>query len=63
MGVLDNAGSISHDAAIEKAHSEYNVYRAQLPDKLTDVERAYLDTLRDMQKKLKSGGIDAKEGE
>jgi len=63
MGVLDNAGSISHDTAVEKAHREHNTYRAQLPDKMTDVERAYLETLRDMQKKLKSGGTDDKEEE
>ena len=54
MGILENAGSISHDTAIEKAHREYTSYRAQLPDKLTAVELAYLDTLREMQKKLKS---------
>ena len=40
--------------ALEKAHSEYEAYRAQLPDELTDVEKAYLDTLRDMQKRLKA---------
>jgi hypothetical protein len=27
-----------------------------LPDDLTDVERAYLETLKDMQKRLKDGG-------
>jgi len=54
MGVLDNAGGVSHAAAIEKAHSEYDAYRAQLSDDLTDVKRAYLDTLREMQKKLTS---------
>jgi hypothetical protein len=41
---------------VEKAYREYDVYRAQLSDNLTDVEKAYLDTLRDMQKKLKAGG-------
>lgn len=56
MGVLGDAGSISHDSAVEKAHSEYDAYRAQLPDDLTDVEKAYLDTLREMQRKLKAGG-------
>ena len=56
MGVLEGSGSISHIAAIEKAYSEYNTYRAQLTDELTEVEKAYLDTLREMQKKLKAGG-------
>jgi len=56
MGVLEDAGSVSHLEAVEKAHREYDAYRAQLADELTDVEKAYLDTLREMQKKLKAGG-------
>lgn len=55
FGVLDNAGSVSHIEALEKACHEYDTYRAQLPDDLTEVEKAYLDTLRDMQKRLKTG--------
>jgi hypothetical protein len=57
FGVLDGAGSVSHIDAVEKAHREYDVYRSQLPDDLTDVEKAYLDTLRDMQKRLKAGEV------
>ena len=56
FGVLEGAGSISHNKAVEKAHREYDTYRAQLADELTDVEKAYLETLREMQKKLKAGG-------
>ncbi|MCL1875953.1 MAG: virulence RhuM family protein [Synergistaceae bacterium] len=56
MGILDDAGSVSHDAAVEKARREYDAYRTQLPDDLTDVERAYLDALLEMRKKLKAGG-------
>jgi hypothetical protein len=56
VGVLEGAGSVNHIDAVEKAHQEYDTYRAALPDDLTDVEKAYLDTLKDMQKKLKSGG-------
>ncbi|GMO18142.1 MAG: virulence RhuM family protein [Treponemataceae bacterium] len=52
VGVLEDAGSVSHEQAIEKAHSEYDRYRAQLADELTDVERAYLETLKQMQKKI-----------
>jgi hypothetical protein len=55
VGVLESAGSVSHEIAVEKAHREYDNYHAQLSDELSDVERAYLDTLREMQKKLKSG--------
>ena len=54
MGVLDGAGSVSHDAAAQKAHREYDTYRSALTDDFSDVEKAYLATLKDMQKKLKS---------
>jgi hypothetical protein len=56
MGVLEDSGSVTHIEAVEKAHREYSTYRAQLSDDLTDVERAYLDTLKEMQKRLKAGG-------
>jgi hypothetical protein len=56
LGVLEDSGSVSHEAAIDKAHHEYEAYRAALPDDLTDVERAYLDTLKEMQKRVKAGG-------
>jgi hypothetical protein len=58
FGVLEGTGSVSHIDAVEKAHREYGAYRSQLPDDLTDVEKAYLDTLRDMQKRLKDGGVE-----
>ncbi|MDR1726347.1 MAG: virulence RhuM family protein, partial [Acidobacteriota bacterium] len=53
VGVLEDAGSVSHDDAVKKAHREYDTYRAQLPDDLTGVEKAYLDALKQMRKKLK----------
>jgi len=56
FGVLEGSGRVGHIEAVEKAHREYNAYRAVLPDNLSDVEKAYLETLRDMQKKLKAGG-------
>jgi len=56
LGILEEAGSVSHKKAAEKAHSEYEKYLSSLPDDLSDVEKAYLDTLKEMQKKLK--GVD-----
>ncbi|MCL2654969.1 MAG: virulence RhuM family protein [Coriobacteriia bacterium] len=56
VGVLEGAGSVTHDAAVEKAQREYDIYRAALPDELTDVERAYLDILLEMQKRLEIEG-------
>ena len=52
FSALSDAGRVSHAEAVEKAHGEYDVYRSQLSDELSDVEKAYLDTLRAMQKKL-----------
>lgn len=56
FGILEGSGHVSQIEAAEKAHREYNAYRAQLSDDLSDVEKAYLDTLRDMQRRLKDGG-------
>jgi len=56
FGALVGAGSVSHIEAVEKAHREYSAYRAALPDDLTNVEKAYLENLRDMRKRLKDGG-------
>jgi hypothetical protein len=52
VGVLEDAGRVSHIEAIEKALQEYAIYRTQLPDNLTDVEKAYLENLKQLQKKL-----------
>jgi len=38
------------------ANSDKRVARAQLADELSDVEKAYLDTLKLMRKQLKGGG-------
>ena len=54
MGILDSAGTVSHEDAMDKAHREYDIYKAQQNDELTEVEKAYLETLKQMQKKLKS---------
>ena len=56
MGILQDAGKISRDDAVEKAHREYDDYKSHLNDELTDVEKAYLETLKQMQKKLKASG-------
>jgi hypothetical protein len=58
MGVLENTGSVSHIKAIEKATCEYVKYQKQLSDELTEVEKAYLDSLNQMRKKLNMGDAD-----
>ena len=57
VGVLDGSGRVSYIEDVESALREYDVYRAQLPDDLTDVEKAYLENLRQMQKKAQRGTL------
>jgi len=47
--VLPNAGSISHEKAVEKALAEYRKYQKKT---LSDVEQAYLETIKDAEKKI-----------
>lgn len=56
LGILDGAGTVSHEQAEDKSHSEYAKYKAQVADELSDVEKAYLETLKQMHKLLKNGG-------
>ena len=46
---LVGAGSISHDEAIKKAKSEYRKYQVK---EISPVEKAYLETLKDISKKI-----------
>ena len=50
--VLDNAGKISHEMAMEKASGEYVKYRALTKDELSAVERDFLESVKTTQKKL-----------
>jgi hypothetical protein len=49
--VLQNAGSVSHEQAVEKALSEYRKYQVKT---LSPVEKAYLETIKEVQKKIKN---------
>jgi hypothetical protein len=53
---LEGAGAVTHDAAIDKAHREYDAYKTLFADELNDVEKAYLETLKQMRKRLQTGG-------
>ena len=48
-GVLQNAGSISHKEANQKAQTEYKKYQART---LSPVEKAYLETIKNAQKQI-----------
>lgn len=49
---LDGAGSVSHPQAIKKAEAEYAKYRAQLAGEPSEVETAFLETVKKVQKKI-----------
>ncbi|MDR0872122.1 MAG: virulence RhuM family protein [Prevotellaceae bacterium] len=46
---LQSAGTISHEQAVEKALAEYRKYQVKT---LSPVERAYLETIKTVQKKI-----------
>ncbi len=52
--VLDNAGKISHEMAVERANSEYAKYRARTVDELSPVERDFLESIKKTQKALET---------
>jgi len=57
-GILNNAGTVSRQAAIEKATEEYKKYRKRIADLPSRAERDYLDSIKQAQKRLegKNGG-------
>ncbi len=52
-GVLEGAGRVSRENAIEKATKEYGKYLKKINQIPSAVERDYIDTIKQAQKKLK----------
>lgn len=52
--ILKHAGKISHEAAIEKARSEYEKFRKQMLDAPSPVERHFIEAVREV-KELEKG--------
>ena len=50
--VLDDAGTISHNQAHDKAVEEYKKYKAKT---LSSVEKEYLNVIGNLEKKAKKG--------
>ena len=48
--VLQNAGTISHEMALEKAQIEYQKYKKQNIDELSQVEKDFLESVKKTQK-------------
>jgi len=51
-GTLQDAGTVSHEAALEKAEAEYEKYRRKIDSELTPVERDFLESIKNAQKQL-----------
>lgn len=52
---LDGAGSVSRKQAVKKAEAEYGKYRDQLSAQPSEVERAYLESVKKAQKEIEKG--------
>ena len=48
--LLTHAGSISHDAALEKAHDEYARFRQKLLMQPTEVERHFVEAEQELKR-------------
>lgn len=51
--ILTNAGSVSHNKALEKAHNEYEKYKEHLKNELTKAEKDFIKQIDSTSKKLK----------
>ena len=50
--ILNHAGKISHDKAMEKANKEYGLYKAKIKDELSNVEKDFIHQLNQATKKV-----------
>ncbi len=52
--ILQHSGTISHQKAIEKAHSEYDIYKEKIKNRITQVEKDFMKQLDTDIKRLKN---------
>jgi len=52
--ILQHSGTISHQKAIEKAHSEYEIYKEKIKNRITQVEKDFIKQIEDSAKGLKN---------
>lgn len=50
--ILQHAGNISHQKAIEKAHHEYTIYKNRIQNELSKVERDYIKQIENTEKQI-----------
>ena len=51
--ILNNAGTISHKQALEKAHTEYQKFKKLRENEISEVEKHFLEQVNETEKKLK----------
>ena len=51
--ILQHSGTISHQKAIDKAHSEYDIYKEKIKNRITQVEKDFIKQLDNKTKGLK----------
>jgi len=51
--ILTHSGTISHQKAIEKAHTEYAIYKEKIKNRISQVEKDFIKQLDQTTKKLK----------
>jgi hypothetical protein len=52
--IMSHVGSISHEVAIEKAHSEYSKYKERIKNELSNVEKDFIKQIDSTAKQLKN---------
>ena len=50
--ILSTAGRVSHQQALDKAHDEYKKYKAKEVDKLSLVEKHFLESIQNLENKV-----------
>ncbi len=50
--ILQHSGKISHQKAIEKAHTEYEKYKEKIKNRITRVERDFINQIEDKSKEI-----------
>jgi len=51
--ILQHSGAVSHKKAIEKAHTEYEIYKEKIKNRITQVEKDYIKQIENKTKDLK----------
>ena len=52
--ILTHAGSVSHQKALDKAHSEYEKFKEQQKNELSQVEKDFIKKIENKAKQLKN---------